>query len=388
MRGPRGPGFKKSDETSRPRSALSTEQRRSLLEKLQECDRVAEAAGASQDQKQLLLQLEQGLHLRRRLHPESSDEVSAACRRLCQACNFAATVRLQQADLRGAQELLKRAEQVSDKSDKDRALTWNNMACYYRRTNKLRSAAKFLERALALEEHTGSAADAAQTQLNLCATLSQLKQHGEALRHAQSALISHYELLMPQILNGELSAAGTIPKSATEQFTVLCIAYHNVAVENEYLQNLGAAACAYAEGYRWAVKFLGQSHQLASILRHAAESVKGKLPSGSGCVARVEEIMAGWPQAAAQASLGGCSGLGGTSGFGNLLTPRHDDDQQRSSKAQSRGSPSMISEVKVPNASKSPASEGGDSEDASYNDHFDERSKDSSSFQGQLVVQK
>lgn len=369
-----------SGHAARPRSAQQVAThatRQSLLEKIRDCDREAEAAAAREDQQQLLLQLEQGLHLRRKLHPESSDEVSAACRRLCQACNYAATARLQQEDLRGAQELLKKAEQVSDKSDKDQAITWNNMACYYRRTNKLRSAAKFLERALALEEQIGSP-DAAQTQLNLCASLSQLKQHGEALRHAQSALIRLYESLMPQLLNGDLSAAGAVSESAKEQFTVLCIAYHNVAVENEFLQNLGAAACAYAEGYRWAAKFLGQAHQLASILRHAAESVKGKLPSGSGCVARVDEIMAGWPKAAApQAGLSSVacsSGLGGASAIGILLTPRHE---------QRAGSPSLISERKeAPTArskSKAASEEGeGYSEDASFDDRSSRSSRSSS----------
>jgi len=296
---------------------MSPSERDSLAAEVEACDREAEVGRQNRDHHQVLSQLERGLHLRRKLYHEGSQEVSAACRRLCEACNFAATVLLQQDDLKGAHELLKRAEQVSDRSDLDRAITWNNMACYYRRTNKLRSAVTFLERALAIEEHTGNA-DAAQTHLNLCATLSQLGRHGEALQHAQSALIRIYEILAPQLFNGELTLED-ISDDSREQFTVLCIAYHNLAVEQEHLKKIESACCAYAEGYRWAGKFLGQSHQLVAILKHSAESVKAKLPASSAAVTRASELMDGWPQAAARS----VPQAERSQQLEGLLTPRH-----------------------------------------------------------------
>ena len=59
-------------------------------------------------------------------------------------------------------------------------MTANNLACYYRRVGKLRSALLYLEKAYALEL-LHPAADLSQTHLNLCATLSQLGKHESAL---------------------------------------------------------------------------------------------------------------------------------------------------------------------------------------------------------------
>mmetsp|Transcript_95906 Transcript_95906/g.286278 ORF Transcript_95906/g.286278 Transcript_95906/m.286278 type:complete len:328 (-) Transcript_95906:58-1041(-) len=312
-------------------------ERDELLSEMETSDREAEVARKSGDQHKLLAQLESGLHIRRRLYVESSPEVAGACRRLCEACNFAATTMLQQENLKGARDLLKRAEQVAEKSDLDRAITWNNLACYYRRTGKLRTAVNFLERALAIEEHTGNA-DSAQTHLNLCATLSQLQRHADALNHAQSALIRIYEILAPLMLSGELSSLPHRAKTGDErheQVTVLCIAYHNLAVEHEYLKNFESALCTYAEGLRWATRFLAEGHQLIGILRDSVEAVKGKLPQTSRALKRTTDLMQGWSKPGARSEgLGGDRGSDSDSGsisdrqMGRPLTPRGGGDSR------------------------------------------------------------
>mmetsp|Transcript_59929 Transcript_59929/g.104833 ORF Transcript_59929/g.104833 Transcript_59929/m.104833 type:complete len:341 (-) Transcript_59929:92-1114(-) len=262
-------------------------ERDELLAEVDKCDREADSA-RGRDQQQLLALLEKGLYLRRRLYAESSTEVMAACRRVCEACNQAATNFLLQGNLKSAHELLKRAEQVAEKSDIDRAITWNNLACYYRRTGKLRAAASLLERALAIEEYVRDA-DAAQTHLNLCATLSQLQRHGDALYHAQSALIHMYEILSQQMIAGKLS--GSVAEEQVEQVQVLCIAYHNMAVEQEYLKNYDASICAFVEGMRWATRFLPEGHQLVGILKESVMAVKGKLAPHSGSLRRANELL-------------------------------------------------------------------------------------------------
>jgi tetratricopeptide (TPR) repeat protein len=242
---------------------------------------------------------------------------------------------LQKNNMKGAHDLLKRAEQVSEKSDLDRAITWNNLACYYRRMGKLRTAVTFLERALAIEEHIRNE-DAAQTLLNLCATLSQLQRHADALYHAQSALIRIYEILSPLMLSGKLSTNGHGDEKH-EQVTVLCIAYHNLAVEHEYLKNFEAAICAYAEGARWAAGFLGPGHQLIDILRKSLDAVKAKLPPNSGALKRADELAQGFPglplrssapDAGGSAASGSPIGSpGGSKHLENLMTtPRDSDD--------------------------------------------------------------
>mmetsp|Transcript_82421 Transcript_82421/g.181288 ORF Transcript_82421/g.181288 Transcript_82421/m.181288 type:complete len:317 (+) Transcript_82421:179-1129(+) len=253
------------------------------LEKLsQEADSV-KGGSSEQDQKRLLTALERSLHIRRQLHSISSPQVADACHQLCEACNWVATQMLNAEPLKGALALLKRAEQLTEASERDRAITWNNLACYYRRTGKLRTAVTYLERALAIEEHVDSA-DAAQTHLNLCATLSQLQRRPEAIMHAQSALIRMYETLSPLMLNGQLSDVSDGDGSGgenREQVTVLCIAYHNLAVEYEYLKNFDAALTAYTSGLRWATRFLDETHQIKGILRTAIDSIKAKTSAGT-----------------------------------------------------------------------------------------------------------
>lgn len=257
-------------------------------------ERELESARQSGDQQQQLAKLEQGLYLRKRLYPESSPEVTAACHALCEVCNITGAALLSQGQLKGAIELLKRAEEVADRNQKDKAITWNNLACYYRRVGKLRSAATLLERALEIEEYTMPNA-AAQTHLNLCATLSQLNRHADALYHAQSSMIRVYEILSPLMLEG--GSKGPRKEEFHDSLTVLCIAYHNTAVEHEYLKNYDGAVCAYSEGARWASQFLGEGHQLIGILRDSVEAVKGKLKPGSGALKRVDDFLNGRGQA-------------------------------------------------------------------------------------------
>jgi len=48
-------------------------------------------------------------------------------------------------------ELLKKAEAFTEEGDRYRAVTYNNFACIFRRTKKLRSALSYLEKALEIE---------------------------------------------------------------------------------------------------------------------------------------------------------------------------------------------------------------------------------------------
>lgn len=50
-----------------------------------------------------------------------------------------------------ALELLRKAETLTEDGDRFRAVTYNNFACIFRRTKKLRSALNYLEKALEIE---------------------------------------------------------------------------------------------------------------------------------------------------------------------------------------------------------------------------------------------
>eukprot|EP00397_Hematodinium_sp_SG-2012_P040311 GEMP01044142.1.p1 GENE.GEMP01044142.1~~GEMP01044142.1.p1 ORF type:complete len:517 (+),score=114.43 GEMP01044142.1:37-1587(+) len=194
-----------------------------------------------------------------------------ALRMLLEAYNFLATQLLQQNSLKSAYELLKKAEQLCKSQGLAQelgiAVTYNNIACYFRRLGKLRTAVHYLERALRVEDRIGSA-DVSQTHLNLCATLSQLGKHEKAMQHAYIAVIRVYETLIP-----DLQLLDPQSDSIKERISVLCIAYHNLAVEEEFLKNPNSIE-TYSQGLRYAEKYLGLDHQIYSILKHSVEAVK------------------------------------------------------------------------------------------------------------------
>jgi tetratricopeptide (TPR) repeat protein len=95
---------------------------------------------------------------------------------------------------------LKKAEAYTEEGDRYRAVTYNNFACIFRRTKKLRSALSYLEKALEIEYNylhfsQQSVDDCLQVSnpcdihLNICAILSQMSKHELALQHAMKALI-------------------------------------------------------------------------------------------------------------------------------------------------------------------------------------------------------
>ena len=63
-------------------------------------------------------------------------------------------------------------------------MTYNNLACYYRKLGHLRSALIYLEKAIEIERKSETTPQMADTHLNLCAVLSQLGWHDVAIMHA------------------------------------------------------------------------------------------------------------------------------------------------------------------------------------------------------------
>lgn len=167
---------------------------------------------------------------------------------------------LQKENFNVALELLRKAETLTEEGDRFRAVTYNNFACVFRRTKKLRSALNFLEKALEIEYNylhysDESVDDCLQVSnpcdihLNICAILSQMGKHELALQHAMKALILIQDELItkfsmdPTELAAAQAAAAAqeVPgqsqsKKPEDRMIVLCIAYHNIAVEQEFLK--------------------------------------------------------------------------------------------------------------------------------------------------------
>jgi tetratricopeptide (TPR) repeat protein len=132
---------------------------------------------------------------------------------------------------------------------------YNHLACCYKRVNNLRLTKAYLDKALDLSRvHKGAAIDRASLHLNMCAVLSSMNKHKEAVRFGGSAVQYAQEELVNLKLNGEMET--------TQKVTLLAVAYHNLAVEEEHLRNFDAAL----EWYDKAVNFMETHGSKSSLL--------------------------------------------------------------------------------------------------------------------------
>ncbi|KAL3657469.1 hypothetical protein V7S43_017608 [Phytophthora oleae] len=223
--------------------------------------------------------MERALVLRRHFFGIESEEVVQACRALAEMCNLLAMSFLQQDNYPVTIDLLKKAEVLTQRHHPvERATTLNNFACYYRRLGKLHSAMTSLKRALELEKRLENVRNAADTQLNMCAVLSQLGKHQQALEHAQEALIS----LQEGFIHGKETTDTNSENSATsssrlDRISVMCIAYHNIGVEQEFLKDCAESVVSYKKGVGLAEQYLGADHSITTTIRNSYLAAKRTL---------------------------------------------------------------------------------------------------------------
>jgi len=233
--------------------------------------RIDEACTQLQEQGKYLEALEcmeRGLVLRQHFFGADSDEVWRACKTVGEMCNLLAMTYLQQEDFAMVLELLKKAEILTERDDAGRAVTYNNLACYYRRQGKLHAALSYLQKALRIESRLEKVDNPADTHLNMCAVLSQLGRHAGALEHAQAALI----LLQEELFSGAIAAAGAEGGGAqhkADRIAVLAIAYHNIGVEQEFLKKFDQSLHSYRKGVEISETHLGADHGITITLRNS-----------------------------------------------------------------------------------------------------------------------
>jgi hypothetical protein len=170
-------------------------------------------------------------------------------------------------DLKAAFEQLKYAEAIlianntEAANDSLLAVTYNNLGCFFKKTGKMHASLSYLRRALksevALETDDVTVAG---THLNICSVLSKLGKHDKANQHALMAL---------ELISAKLE--GSPDEVTHDDYMVLAMAYHNVAVEREYLKDWDHAAMAYKQGYQVAKRILGDDHPLAETLNTNCE---------------------------------------------------------------------------------------------------------------------
>ncbi|EKX41349.1 hypothetical protein GUITHDRAFT_158222 [Guillardia theta CCMP2712] len=223
----------------------------SSMEELLSCERTFAQLKREGRHLDALPYMEMSVVLRKKIYGDDSKEVLRACQVFTTSCNTLAMNCLQKDEYAKAYELLKKAELLTEPRGylqeektrlKLRAVTFNNLGCFYKRRGKLHAALQYLDKALKIELSSEEVDNPAGTHLNLCATLSQLGRHAPALEHAQCAL----ELLKQSVARKK-SKGG---KAAMEEASILAIAYHNLAVEQEHLGKWDAAIQSYSESVK------------------------------------------------------------------------------------------------------------------------------------------
>ncbi|OMJ92187.1 hypothetical protein SteCoe_5057 [Stentor coeruleus] len=125
-------------------------------------------------------------------------------------------------------------------------ISQNNLGCYFKRIDKPKTALKYLKKACVNEEKANiSNIDRAGTFLNVCAILSALGKHKAALDESLKAL-----------------ALLKTPTKSVNLPATQVIAYHNTAVEYEFLQMFTKSLENYSLAYETALKELGSDHPL------------------------------------------------------------------------------------------------------------------------------
>jgi len=150
-----------------------------------------------------------------------------------------------------------------------RAVTYNNMGCFYKSMSKLHTALQYLQKAQKIEERSmGKCQNPAGTHLNLCALLSQMGKHQEALQHSQMAL---------QLLEAN---PPPVPGNGAQSESMICVAYFNMGAEFEHMKKVTEALWAYERAHQSCLSELGEEHPLSQQISSCLTQLKSKRKKG------------------------------------------------------------------------------------------------------------
>jgi len=215
--------------------------------------------------------MERGLVMRQHFFGSDSEEVWDACKSVGELCNFLAMSKLQAGESKLAEQLLKKAEILHQNDEPGQAVTFNNLACFYRKKGKTKAALQYLKKTLRIESTLETVENPGDTHLNMCAVLSELGRHKQALSHANQALIMLQDELFSPSDDGEQKE---IP---SDRLAVLAIAYHNIGAEHEHLNALPKAIATYEKGLKLAETHLGEEHGISETIRTSLKEAKNQL---------------------------------------------------------------------------------------------------------------
>ncbi|KAF1790828.1 hypothetical protein GQ600_27785 [Phytophthora cactorum] len=156
-------------------------------------------------------------------------------------------------------DLLKKAEVLTQRHHPvERATTLNNFACYYRRLGKLHAAMTI--------EHVRCSIAAGEAPRSLGA-------------RARSTYYSAGRVY-PQHAHDDVTAdnsTGDTSSARLDRISVMCIAYHNIGVEQEFLKEYAESVASYKKGVGLAEQYLGGDHSITTTIRNSYLAAKRML---------------------------------------------------------------------------------------------------------------
>ncbi|CAD8074960.1 unnamed protein product [Paramecium primaurelia] len=245
----------------------------SIRERLLQLDQQAQQFQQQNKYLEALNVFEEMLMIKKSAYGEDSEEYFKTSDKLCELCNLIAMIFLQKEKFDASLEFLKKADMLAQSSTRYKAITYNNLACFYRRNGKLRSALQYLQQALEIEIRQEAAPSLADTHLNMCAVLSQLNRHAEALEHALISVVLLQDEFLMKPPDQKMEQSQNQDQKSGEQkmkdrVAVLAIAYHNLGVEFEYLKRFDEAIQTYQKAVRFGELHLPPDHQLIGNLKN------------------------------------------------------------------------------------------------------------------------
>ena len=173
------------------------------------------------------------------------------------------------------------------------SLTMNNLGCYYKKVFKPNVALKYMKQALEKEEESNQPrSHIASTKLNICAILSQLIKHQQAIDYANSAvrdLLTTLRIVKIKNLPTDEEKKFTleednltmetlnIPESNEQALNqTLGIAYYNLAVEYEHIHDYETARRVYYKSLQFS-RLAINTEQLQSQINRSLKEVNRKI---------------------------------------------------------------------------------------------------------------
>uniref|UniRef100_A0A0G4GF32 Kinesin light chain n=1 Tax=Chromera velia CCMP2878 TaxID=1169474 RepID=A0A0G4GF32_9ALVE len=203
-----------------------------------------------------------------------------------------------------------------------KAVTFNNLGCYYKHQDQPHTAYQYLKKALAIETKLkGKSQNPAGTHLNICALLSHMGRHDEARKHAYVALkmlvtekrkilgleettgFRSVTLSEEQVMSGanndglsgptkaqtctaNLGRGGGMkgddsvpklpPSSEAAETTPLTAAYFNLAVECQHLRRYSEGHRAFCRALESCEAELGREHALYGQILRSIRNIEKK----------------------------------------------------------------------------------------------------------------